>query len=77
MNFLIGALIIVAIIAVKVHRGLQMKNLAHDGVVAEGEVVEKFKRARSRSGGASPYLRYEFYTFNGLRYESMCLHCGS
>jgi len=69
MAFLIGALIIAAIIAVWVHRGLQMKNLANDGIVGDGKVIEKFKRVNSQGGMASPYLRYEFYAANNIRYE--------
>ena len=69
MSFLIGALIIAAIIAVVVHRGLQMKNLANDGVVGNGRVLEKYRRTTTRGGMAAPYLRYEFYAANGLRYE--------
>ena len=69
MSFLIGALIIAAIIAVVVHRGLQMKSLANDGTVGEGKVIEKLTRANSLGGRSAPYLRYEFNAANGLRYE--------
>jgi hypothetical protein len=69
MGFLIGALIIGAVIAVVVHRGLQMKNLANDGIVGEGKVLKKFKRLATKGGNSSPYLRYEFYATNGIRYE--------
>jgi hypothetical protein len=69
MSFLIGALIIAAIIAVIVHRGLQMKNLAHDGVVAEGKVIEKSRRSGAKGKMSTGYLRYEFTAANGLRYE--------
>jgi len=69
MAFLIGALIVAAVIAVIVHRGLQMKNLANDGVVGDGKVIEKLRRVNSQGGMSSSYLRYEFYAPNGVRYE--------
>lgn len=69
MGFLIGALIIAAVIAVVVHRGLQMKNLANDGIVGEGKVIEKLRRVNNQGGVSAAYLRYEFNAANGLRYE--------
>ena len=69
MSFLIGAAIVAAIIAVIVHRGFQMKNLANDGVVGEGKVIKKSRRVNSQGGMSSAYLRYEFNAANGLRYE--------
>jgi hypothetical protein len=69
VSFVIGVLIIAAIIAVFVHRGLQMKNLANKGVVGDGKVLEKLTRVNSQGGISSPYIRYEFRASNGLRYE--------
>ncbi|MDH5345641.1 MAG: hypothetical protein OEW59_07750 [Gammaproteobacteria bacterium] len=69
MGFLIGLVIVCAIIAVWVHRGLQMKKLAHDGVPAAGKVIEKSRRSTQPGKMSTGYLRYEFYAGNGLRYE--------
>lgn len=69
MSFLIGALIVAAIIAVIVQRGLQMKSLANDGIVGEGKVIKKARRVNSQGGMSSAYLTYEFSAANGSRYE--------
>lgn len=68
-HFLIAALIIGGAIAVVVHRGLQMKKLAHDGVLAEGRVIEKPRRSNTQGRGGTGYLRYEFTAANGRCYE--------
>jgi hypothetical protein len=69
MSFLIGALIIAAIIAVLVQRGLQMKSLANEGVVGEGKIIKKSRRVNSQGSMSSAYLTYEFHAANGSRYE--------
>ena len=70
MEILIAfVLFIAAFVAVVLHRGLQIKKLAHDGVVVEGKVINKSRRAGSQGKMSTPYLRYEFYAADGLRYE--------
>jgi hypothetical protein len=65
MGFWIVAVIVAAFIGAAVWRGLQMKSLAQGGVVAKGEVIQKFRR-RSKSGPqASGYLKYRFDAPNG------------
>ena len=66
---IVFVLFIGAFIAIVVHRGMQMKKLAHDGVVADGKVINKSRRAGAQAKMSTPYLRYEFYAANGFRYE--------
>jgi hypothetical protein len=69
MTYLIGAAIIAAIILIIVHRGLQMKNLAHHGIVALGRITKKSRRRTPQKGNSSAYLKYEFFTRAGIRFE--------
>jgi hypothetical protein len=70
MSWLIGAAIIAAVIFMIVRRGLQMKDLAHKGVVAEGTVIRKFRRGNATQVQTSAaYLRYEFKAPDGKRFE--------
>lgn len=69
MTWLIGGLIIVAIIVMVVRRGLQMKDLAHKGVVAKGRVVRKFRRTQAQGKHTSGYLEYEFTSALGQRHK--------
>jgi hypothetical protein len=68
MSYLVGALIIGAIIFFVVKRGFQMKNLCHKGVPVEGKVIKKFRQ--QGKGMSSPCLRYEFHSAGGQRIEN-------
>ena len=50
-----------------VRRAFQMKALAHGGVVIEGRVIKKFRQTGSTP--RHPYLRYDYITPTGQRYE--------
>lgn len=70
MGFWMVAAIVLAFIAVMVRRGLQMKSLAHHGVLGKAEVVQKFRR-RSRAGHqAAGFLKYRFETPGGLEFTN-------
>lgn len=69
MSWLIGLAIIAAIGFVVVRRGFQMKDLANKGVVAQGKVIRKFKRTSTGGRASHAYLRYEFFTPDGQRFE--------
>ncbi len=68
LNILIPVAIIGLIVAFIVRRGFQMKALAHEGVAIEGKVIKKFRQ--TGSGTTAPYLRYEYMTPTGERYEN-------
>ena len=70
MSYLIGALIIAAIIFFAAKRGFQMKDLCHKGVLVEGKVIKKFRQQGKGGAMASPCLRYEFYSAGGQRIEN-------
>ena len=69
MSWLIGLAIVAAVILMIVRRGFQMKNLAHDGVVASGTVIKKFRRGNSTNPQSHAYLRYRFETPGGDSFE--------
>ncbi len=69
MSWVIGAAIIAAVIFIIVRRGFQMKDLAHNGVVAQGTVIKKFRRGSGSRPQAHAYLRYEFLAPTGKRLE--------
>ncbi len=68
LNILIPIVIIGLIVGFIVRRGFQMKALAHEGVAIEGKVIKKFRQPGS--GTTAPYLRYEYTTPTGERYEN-------
>ncbi len=65
MGFWIGAIIVLAIVAVFVRRGLQMKALAHQGVLGTAEVVEKTRRHTSAGHQTAGFIKYRFDAPNG------------
>jgi len=56
---------LLAMIALLVRRGLQMKALAHDGVPGQAAVVEKHRRRTSAGHQTAGYLKYQFDTPQG------------
>ena len=70
MSYLIGVVIVAAIIIFVMRRGLQMKDLAHKGVVGQGTVIKKFRQQSTSGSMASPCLRYEFNSARGHRVEN-------
>ena len=70
MTYLVGALIIGAIIFFAAKRGFQMKDLCHKGVLVEGKVIKKFRQQGKGGSMASPCLRYEFHSAAGQRIEN-------
>ncbi len=60
MELWIVAAIVLAIIAVIVRRGLQMKQLAHHGVPGQAEIVLKHRRRTSPGHQTAGYLKYRF-----------------
>ena len=65
MGFWIGAAILLAIIAVFVRRGLQMKSLAHHGVLGQAEVVQKMRSRSSAGHQTAGFITYRFGAPNG------------
>lgn len=65
MGLWIGLAILLAIGAVIVRRGLQMKALAHGGVPGEAEIVQKHRRRTSPGHQTAGYLKYQFDTAQG------------
>lgn len=65
MGFWIGAAIVMALIAVWVWRGLQMKALANSGVLGHAEVIQKIRRRRSTGHQTAGYLKYRFLASDG------------
>ncbi len=60
MGLWIGVVILLAIIALMVRRGFQMKALAHDGVPGQAEIVLKHRRRTSPGHQTAGYLKYQF-----------------
>jgi hypothetical protein len=69
MTTILGITLIVAIIIFAIHRGLQMKNLAHRGVLIEAKVIKKFRKTSGRGAKSSPCLKYDFLAPTGQRIE--------
>ena len=67
MGFWIGAAIVLAIIAVIVRRGLQMKALAHQGVPGQAEVVHKTRRRTTAGHQTAGFIKYQFEAPDGRR----------
>ena len=65
MGFWIGAAILMALIAVWVWRGLQMKALANSGVLGQAEVIQKIRRRSSTGHQTAGYLKYRFLAPDG------------
>ena len=65
MGFWIVAAIALAMMAVLVWRGLQMKELAHNGVLGQAEVIQKNRRRTSAGHQTAGYLKYQFDTPQG------------
>ena len=65
MGLWIGVAILLAMIALLVRRGLQMKALAHKGVLGQAEVVQKYRRRTSAGHQTAGYLKYQFDTPQG------------
>jgi len=70
MKWLIPVAIILGVIFMIVRRGLQMKNLAHHGVVGQARVEKKFSRQSGSGGMSATYLRYEFHGPDGQLYSN-------
>jgi hypothetical protein len=60
MGFWIGAAILLAIVAVIVRRGLQMKALANNGVKGIAEVIHKSRRRTTAGHQTAGYIKYQF-----------------
>jgi hypothetical protein len=65
MGFWIGAAIILAIVAVLVRRGMQMKALAVQGILGRAQVVQKTRRRTSAGHQTAGYIKYRFDTPKG------------
>ncbi len=70
MTWLIPVAILLGVIFMIVRRGLQMKNLAHQGVVGQTRVEKKFTRQSGSGGMSATYLRYEFHGPDGHLYSN-------
>ena len=65
MGFWIGTAILVALIAVWVWRGLQMKALANSGVVGQAEIIQKTRRRSSAGHQTAGFIKYRFLAPDG------------
>jgi hypothetical protein len=70
MGFWIVAVIVLLMIVVFVRRGLQMKELAHNGVVGQAKVIQKQRRHSNKSRQSTAYLKYQFDAPNGLSHTN-------
>ena len=65
MGLWIGVAILLAMIAILVWRGLQLKVLAHKGVLGQAGIVQKYRRRTSAGHQTAGYLKYQFETPQG------------
>lgn len=70
--WIIAAIVLamIAMIVVSVRRGLQMKELAHNGVVVQGNVVEKQRRKTAAGHQTAAFLKYQFDTAQGFSHSN-------
>lgn len=70
MGFWIVAGVVLAFIAVLAWRGLQMKSLAHEGVVGTAEVLRKTRRQGARGHHTTGFIKYRFEAPNGQQFSN-------
>jgi hypothetical protein len=70
MGFWIVAVVALAFVAVVAWRGLQMKSLAHEGVVGKAEVVQKTRRQGVRGHQSTGFIKYRFEAPNGQKFSN-------